>query len=118
MGGSIESALPDHSTITGSIAPDTTGPQPDSSTASDQSTIRNVISALNFTQWGKQPIPWANPDTGSQGAITAVAETTTNNQLCRKFQTSREAFDGVALYKGEACMQPGGKWVLTSFAPL
>ncbi len=118
MGGvSIEKAVPDSSTITGSVKQ----PQPvetDTGKLSDQSAIKNVVSALNFTQWGKKPVPWANPDTGSQGTITTIAENNRNNQLCREFETSREAFDGVSIYRGETCMERGGQWTVTSFAPI
>ncbi|MBK3745643.1 hypothetical protein G3A39_41530 [Paraburkholderia aspalathi] len=118
MGGfSIEKAVPDTSTITGSVNTDQTV-ETDMGKLSDRSAIRNVVSALNFTEWGKKPVPWANADTGSQGVITTIAETKTAAGLCRKFETSREAFDGVALYHGETCMGAGGNWFVTSFAPL
>lgn len=118
-GFDLEKAVPDKATITGSVNKASAVEEvTDSSKMSDQNTIRNVVSALNFTQWGKTPIPWANPDTGSQGTITTVAEKKTDLGLCREFQTSREAFDGAALYRGQACMTQGGAWALTSFAPL
>lgn len=119
-GFDLEKAMPDKNSITGSVAkqPAVTAEVNDSSKVSDQNTIRNVVSALNFTQWGKTPIPWANPDTGSQGTITTVAEKKTDAGLCREFETSREAFDGAALYRGQACMAQGGAWALTSFAPI
>lgn len=117
MGGvSIEKAVPDSSTITGSVKQRPV--ETDTGKLSDQSAIRNVVSALNFTEWGKKPVPWANPDTGSQGTITTIAENNKNNQLCREFETSREAFDGVSIYRGETCMQRGGQWTVTSFAPI
>jgi len=118
MGGvGIDKAVPDSSTITGSIK-SVEKDETDNGKRSDQSTIKSIVSALNFTQWGKNPVPWANPDTGSQGAITTIAETKANDTLCRQFETSREAFDGVSIYRGETCMQRGGEWTLTSFAPL
>ncbi|WP_439273427.1 RT0821/Lpp0805 family surface protein [Pseudochrobactrum sp. HB0163] len=117
-GFDLENAMPDRETVTGSIARQDVPANDDSSKISDQNTIRNVVSALNFAQWGKTPIPWANPDTGSQGTITTVAEKKTEAGLCREFETSREAFDGAALYRGQACMAQGGNWALTSFAPL
>ncbi len=118
MGGvSIEKAVPDSSTITGSVKP-AQKTETDTGKLSDQSTIKSVVSALDFTQWGKKPVPWANPDTGSQGTITTIAETKSDDGLCRKFETSREAFDGVSIYRGETCMQRGGQWTLTSFAPI
>jgi surface antigen len=113
---SIEKAVPDQTTVTGSVNPAQQTVDPKNS--SDQSTVRNVVSALNFTQWGDKPVPWSNPETGSQGTITAIAEKKDDAGLCREFQTSRESFDGVMLYKGETCMQNGGQWTLKSFAPL
>jgi surface antigen len=116
MGGvSIDKAVPDSTTITGSVKQPT---ETDSGKLSDQSAAQNVVSALNFTQWGKKPVPWANPNTGSQGTITTIAESNKNDQLCREFETSREAFDGVSIYRGETCMQRGGQWTVTSFAPI
>lgn len=118
MGGvSLEQAVPDKSAVTGSIAKPPSQ-EADTGKLSDQAAVKNVVSALNFSQWGKKPVPWANPDTGSQGTITTVAETKQQNTLCRQFQTSREAYDGASLYKGEACMQQGGEWLVTSFAPM
>lgn len=118
MGGfSLDKAVPDKSTVTGSISTPYKA-EADKGSISDQSAIKSIVSALNFSEWGKQPVPWANPDTGSQGTITAIDETRTDNILCRQFQTSREAFDGVSIYRGETCMQPGGNWILTSFAPI
>lgn len=111
----IEKAVPDKATITGSVA---SAQQVDPKSSSDQTTIRNIVSALNFTQWGSKPLPWSNPETGSQGTITAIAEKKDETGLCREFQTSRESFDGVMLYKGETCMQNGGQWALKSFAPM
>lgn len=118
MGGfSLEKAVPDKTTITSSIKASQKA-EPDQGSISDQSAIKSIVSALNFSEWGKQPVPWANPDTGSQGTITSIAETRSDNLLCRQFQTSREAFDGVSIYRGETCMHPGGNWTLTSFAPI
>lgn len=116
-GFSIEKAVPDSTTITGSVPAAQQG-EIDQGKLSDQVTIRNIVSALDFTKWGETPIPWANPETGSQGTITTVAETKTDAGLCRRFQTSREAFDGVSLYHGETCMEKDGAWMLKSFAPL
>ncbi|MEK1891512.1 MAG: RT0821/Lpp0805 family surface protein [Phyllobacterium sp.] len=112
---SVEKAVPDQTTVTGSVAPAQVA---DAKGSSDQTTVRNIVSALNFTQWGKNPVPWSNPETGSQGTITAIAEKKNDTELCREFQTSRESFDGVMLYKGETCMQNGGQWTLKSFGPM
>ncbi len=116
-GFSIESAVPDSATITGSV-PAAQQAETDKGKLSDQATVRNVVSALDFRKWGETPIPWANPETGSQGTITTVAETKNETGLCRRFQTSREAFDGVSIYKGETCLEKDGAWMLKSFAPI
>ncbi|WP_342634456.1 RT0821/Lpp0805 family surface protein [Phyllobacterium salinisoli] len=116
-GFSIEKAVPDSTTITGSV-PAAQQAETDGSKLSDQLTIRNIVSALDFRKWGETPIPWANPETGSQGTITTVAETKSDTGLCRRFQTSREAFDGVSIYRGETCLEKDGAWMLRSFAPL
>ncbi|EEZ18608.1 LOW QUALITY PROTEIN: conserved hypothetical protein, partial [Brucella melitensis bv. 2 str. 63/9] len=53
MGGfSIEKAVPDASAITGSVQ-QAESAETDTGKLSDQSAIKNVVSALNFTQWGK-----------------------------------------------------------------
>ncbi|WP_373288519.1 RT0821/Lpp0805 family surface protein [Brucella endophytica] len=116
-GFSIESAVPDSATITGSVPAAQQG-EPDKGKLSDQAAVRNIVSALDFRKWGETPIPWANPETGSQGTITTVAETKNETGLCRRFQTSREAFDGVSIYKGETCLEKDGAWMLKSFAPI
>ena len=112
---SIDKAVPDKTNITGSVAP---AQQEDPKGLSDQLTVRNIVSALNFTQWGKNPIPWANPGTGSQGMITAIAEKKGEAGLCREFQASRESFEGIMLYQGETCMERDGQWVLKSFTAM
>ena len=38
--------------------------------------------------------------------------------LCRKFTASRESFDGVALYAGDACKGERGAWFMRTFKPL
>lgn len=115
MADAVSDSSPDLSIVTGSVnAPDKT--DMDSYTLSDQATIKNVVSALNFAQWSGETVPWANPDTGSQGTITTMNERKLDGVLCREFETSRESFSGVSLYKGEACMQSGGIWRMTSFS--
>ena len=64
-----------------------------------------------------QPIPWANAETGSRGAITALVESKERGVLCREFAVSRESFDGVGLFRGEVCAAGSGTWQMLSFAP-
>ncbi|MEC6999806.1 RT0821/Lpp0805 family surface protein [Brucella abortus] len=69
---------------------------------------------------GQKPVPWENPDTGSQGTDHHDCRIQHQQQtLCRQFETSREAFDGVSIYRGETCMERGGgQWTVTAFAPI
>jgi len=38
--------------------------------------------------------------------------------LCRAFEVSRERFDGVAMFRGQACMSEAGDWRLDNFSAL
>jgi hypothetical protein len=86
---------------------------------SDEATIRNAVSAadLELLKTGS-PLAWANADTGSRGAIDSLVEEKRGERLCRTFTTSRESFDGVSLYKGQACMVAPGAWQMQEFQPV
>ena len=79
-------------------------------------TVRNAVSAADLSAASGEPRSWANADTGATGVITAIAESRAGDTICRTFQTSRQRFDGIALYKGETCTKGGGQWTLTRFA--
>jgi hypothetical protein len=85
---------------------------------SDEATIRNAVSSadIELLKTGA-PLPWANADTGSRGAIDSLIEEKRNDTLCRRFTTSRESFDGVAVYQGSACMVAPGTWQMQEFGP-
>lgn len=101
-------------TIVGS----TTSPLPPSSTnenLSDEITIRNAVSSADLSQPDASRLAWANADTGSRGAISALVEDKRDGVLCRSFTTTRESFEGVALYRGQACMDQPGVWKMLEF---
>ena len=110
------------STSKGDIDPGLTGsveaPAIDQTQNSDASIIRNAVSAVNLEAPGSLPLSWANRDTGSSGMISTVTEKSDDGQVCRKFETSRESFEGIALYKGNACLGADGQWSMLEFAPL
>ncbi|WP_152044988.1 RT0821/Lpp0805 family surface protein [Aureimonas psammosilenae] len=113
-GGGLEDAL--DKTATNSIPP----AQQQAAVASpvdqsDQNTVRNAVSSANITGGDAQPIAWANADTGASGAISVIEEHRAGNMICRQFRTSRQRYDGVALYDGEACTKGQGEWTLTKF---
>lgn len=105
----------DSSTITSTIAPASAAGDPE--TQSDALTVRNAISAADLSTLGPAPLAWANAETGSRGAISAVTQDNEQGVVCRRFTTTRERFDGISLYKGRACMVAPGLWQMTAFAP-
>ena len=115
-GFDLRKAEVDQSILTGSI--DKGAKAPSSTRVSDELTIRNAVSAADVEAAAAQPLAWANTDTGSRGAITSLAERQDGGLLCRSFTASRESFDGVGLFTGDACRTRGGAWQLRSFKPL
>lgn len=115
-GFSLQKAEVDRSLITSSTPASVT--PIDSDRASDQTTIRNAVSSADIQELGGQAVPWANSGTGSRGSITELAEFKDKGQLCRRFTASRESFDGVALFKGEACLASAGVWLMQDFKAL
>lgn len=118
MGGfSLDKAEIDRSIITSNVPSTVSGTATDAGLAADQMTIRNAASAADLEELAGQPLAWANADTGSRGAISAIAETKARGELCRAFSTSRESFDGVTLYKMRICMVGAGAWRIDEFRP-
>jgi len=116
-GFSLKQAEADPTILTGAVAtPAAAASDPDQS--SDQMTIRNAVSSADVESLKGAQIPWANADTGSRGTISSLVEEKGAGTLCRRFTTSRESFNGVALYKGEACMLAPGAWRLENFGAL
>lgn len=113
---SITERAVDSKTTTSAISPQTVATG-DTQVVSDETTVRNAVSSIDPNA-ASQQIPWANADTGSRGAITSLVERKEDGDLCRSFTTTRESFDGVAIYKGKACMDDGGSWQMLAFSPL
>jgi hypothetical protein len=116
--GGLETAdsAVDQSTQTGStpVAQATADP----TRVSDETIIRNAVSAADPDQAKIQPLAWANAETGSRGAISDMMEEKDGSTLCRRFTASRESFDGVAMYAGDACKDDQGIWYMRNFKPL
>ncbi|NDW05261.1 RT0821/Lpp0805 family surface protein [Jiella pacifica] len=111
-GPSVEDTLLDP-TITGSVkAP---GKIADIDDDSDRRIVRNAVSAADIEK-GKGRFSWSNPETGSSGVITAMNQQRDGDSICRSFETSRQRFDGIALYQGRACTVGAGEWALIEFA--
>ena len=115
-GFDLRKAEVDRSILTGSIEP---AAKPQSATrVSDEATIRNLVTSADVEMAATQPLSWANTATGSRGTITKLTERDDKGLLCRSFTASRESFDGVGLYAGDACRTRGGAWQMRSFKPL
>jgi hypothetical protein len=114
-GFDLSKADVDQSSLTGALP---NAGAPDAVRVSDEATIRNAVSSADPEQAKVQPLAWANADTGSRGAISSLLEKKENGVLCREFTASRESFDGVALYSGDACQGDRGNWFMRSFKPL
>jgi hypothetical protein len=115
----IESAtadVVDQGTQTGSLPAGAETPDP--TRVSDETTIRNAVSSADPEQAKIEPLAWANAETGSRGSISEMLEKEEGGVLCRQFKASRESFDGVALYEGDACKGDRGVWYLRDFKPL
>jgi hypothetical protein len=112
-GGGMEEMV-DRSIVTHSIGPAEAAVAPDQ--ASDGNTVRNAVSSANLAAAPEKPMAWANADTGASGVITAIHEVKAGDMICRQFRTSRQRYDGVAVYDGEACTKGQGEWTLTHFS--
>ncbi|MET0258304.1 MAG: RT0821/Lpp0805 family surface protein [Methylobacterium sp.] len=113
-GSALEEAAVDRSITTASIT--TPAPAASAETVSDSATVRNAVSAAKIETIEAEPLAWSNAETGATGTITAIRETRAGDEICRSFRTSRQRFDGVALYDGEACTRGQGEWTLTHFS--
>jgi hypothetical protein len=115
-GFSLEQAEVDRSLVTSSVTPGSS--TSDSDINADQATIRNAVSSADIEQQAGRPLAWANPETGARGTITQMAETKGKGRLCRSFGGSRENFDGVSMFTGEACMAGPDLWRIEAFRVL
>jgi surface antigen len=107
----LGSAKVDRSISTGTVATTTQA----TSSVSDETTVRNAVTSADLTKIGQAPLPWANAATGSAGVVSTIKEARNQGQVCRDFTTTRHAYDGIAMFSGQACMTGSGDWLLTAF---
>jgi surface antigen len=81
---------------------------------SDETVVRDLASGLSASELDGAH-PWTNALTGSAGVITDIARVSDGTRACRQFQTTRHAFDGVALFDGKVCQRPDNSWDLVTF---
>jgi surface antigen len=114
-GNVLARAETDRSLITNSIPSSAAGAG--TQTASDEAAVRAAVSSADPGRIAPTGVPWTNPATGSSGEISQLSEYRDGDASCRRFTTSRQSFDGVALYHGEACLDPTGGWYMRRFDP-
>lgn len=112
-GFSLEKAEVDKSLYTSNV-PVAAAPY-DADRHSDEATIRNAVTSADIETLAGAPLAWANAGTGARGQITGIAESKGEGTLCRRFNATRESFDGVRLYRGQTCMVGSGAWRMQSF---
>jgi hypothetical protein len=115
-GFSLDKADVDHSIVTSSVAPAQSATGVDITV--DQTTIRNAVTSADIEELAGKPLAWANPETGARGAITQLAQSKQGGRICRSFEGSRESFDGVSMFTGQACMAGPDDWHIESFKQL
>lgn len=103
----------DDSIRTGSVTAANAGDDSDESL--DAITIRNAVTSADLPALNGRALAWANPQTGSTGNVSRIDEFLEQGALCRRFVASRQKYDGVALYRGEACLRDRGDWQLRQF---
>lgn len=83
----------------------------------DEDTIRNAVTSADLKSRASEPLMWANQSTGSKGVISAMEQLKIAGQVCRRFDATRESYDGVTLYKGELCLDRRTGWWTRILAP-
>ncbi|MEP9385766.1 RT0821/Lpp0805 family surface protein [Mesorhizobium sp. KR9-304] len=115
-GFSLEKAEVDRSFYTSNVSAPRTSVEVDR--LSDEATIRNAVTSADIETMAGAALPWANAETGARGQISGIVETRGKGTLCRAFSATRESFDGIGMFKGEACMVASGAWRMQSFESL
>jgi hypothetical protein len=115
-GFSLEKAEVDRTFYTSNVSAPRTSVEVER--VSDEATIRNAVTSADIETLAGAPLPWANAETGARGQVTAIVETKGKGTLCRSFSATRESFDGIGMFRGEACMVASGAWRMQSFDAL
>ncbi len=113
-GFSLDQADVDKSVLTSSVQ--TGSSSGEANLVADRATIRDAVSSADVETLAGGELAWANSGTGSRGTITGLKEDRNSGRLCRSFAATRESFDGVALFRGEACMVGAGVWRIEAFS--
>lgn len=101
--------------VTGSVKPRKPAPTliTDRVDPSDWKMVKNALARLPEPGVPGTEMAWQNPQTGSDGVITALAAMAKGGgQTCRAFATTVNDTRGIRSYRGQACKMDGD-WQLT-----
>lgn len=104
----------DRAAVTGSISEDVTSPSRPASSG-DEEALAAALGGLLAADSLSTPFPWQSADGERRGTVTFLAGE--GDDGCRGFITTRESFDGVALYRGRLCLDDHAGWQVRSFEP-
>lgn len=100
--------------MTGAVSP-TQQMTSDPIIQSDALVIRDELKVIENLNTSPKELKWDNTITGSEGTISSIVESTDNGRICRRFKTTRSAYDGENLYHGEICKIAPDVWTITAF---
>lgn len=111
--GDLGALRPDRTAVTHSV------PVAGGGSANDEGALRNslldALAELVSDPQAGVPLAWTGPNAEARGVVTWIGA---EEDACRRFLSTRESFDGVALYKGMLCRAPAAGWQLRSFEPV
>ena len=88
-----------------------TGGKPPTEEFTDERAIARAMTEAETAQTGEGGIEWKNAATDAHGSIVGILSYTLEDGTpCRRFTTTRQRFDGVGLFRGEACRNEAGAW--------
>ena len=80
---------------------------------SDWGMVKKALAQMPSDKPGTE-LAWQNPQTGSDGVITALAAMAKGGgPFCRAFATTVNDIRGIRRYRGQACQTQDGSWQLT-----
>ena len=104
-------------TTTGSI-PDQDNRLSTSMTDADWDKTKLALQAAMNPQNPGASMLWSNPEVGTHGSVTPVADAFVENKTtCRSFVAALTENAGTQWYQGKGCQRSGGAWTIVNVQP-
>ena len=113
----ISMAEPAPSIAVDPFAPDRSGDPGQTDRLIDEDTIRLAVTTADLARVQGNALPWASAATGSSGTVSDITEISVAGQSIPSLSASRNAYDGVSLYRGGVCRDARSGWWTRSLAP-